>query len=78
MPGQRPPGPADASASSAAELLAEVRRLQIRAHRQDVALGHATNAILTLRRAVDALREHNRELLLQADRLRAARDIARA
>lgn len=77
MPRQGSPRPADAWASSAAELHAEVRRLQVRAHRQDVALGHATDAILTLRRAVDALREHNRELLLQADRLRAAREIAR-
>lgn len=59
-----------------AELLAEVRRLQIRAKRQDVAL--ATDAIVTLRRGVDALRAHNRELLLEATRLRAAREGKRA
>ncbi len=78
MPRQGSPGPADAWASSGAELLAEVRRLQIRVQRQDVALGHATDAIVTLRRAVEALRAHNRELLLQADGLRDTREIARS
>lgn len=77
-PRQALPGAADLGARSRAELLAEVRRLQIRAKRQDVALGHATDAIVTLRRGVDALRAHNRELLLEATRLRAAREGKRA
>jgi hypothetical protein len=50
---------------SRAELLAEVRRLQSRVQRQDLALGHAAEAIVTLRRGVEALRAHNRELVLQ-------------
>ena len=77
-PTQDPPGITDARARSREELLAEVRRLQIRAKRQDVALGHATDAIVTLRRGVDALHAHNRELLLEANTLRAVREGARA
>lgn len=55
-----------------------MRRLQARAERQDVALGHAAEAIVTLRNGIEALRAHNRELVLDAQRLRAgdARDAA--
>lgn len=57
---------------SRAGLIAEVRRLQVQSERQDVALGHAAEAVLTLRRGIEALRAQNRELSLHVQRLERA------
>ncbi|MGZ6729612.1 MAG: hypothetical protein ACXVFC_09955 [Gaiellaceae bacterium] len=73
FPKRRPAFSAGQSQSSPGAAVDELERLRKRVHQHEHALARLSDALLTLRRGGQALREENRELRLELEAARRAR-----